>query len=191
MRTRNLLILITVSLLAIFILISNAKTTIYKLLNIETDDEKIARLTINNKQQKEALKQKEEEQKIQKLTSKIELNTTMAKDATKAKLTNKITALKTDIKLDTNKTKILTRIKKEFKIATIKTNEPKHKEIHRHKKETKHHYYKKHTIKCAEEPTEDKVTVNRSTYLIYGYKDIKAIYSAYNAVLALDKKDKK
>ena len=194
MKTKNFLILLAITSVVLFIILGNAKSIVYKILHIETDDEKIVRLKINNKQQKQALEEKEKEEKISNLTSKVELNTTMSKDASVSKLTNRITALKTNIKLDTNKTKILNHIEKELKINLVRTIKHKDKSIDSNKVKTEvTHYHKRHKVVRDTKPIDNrkKIVVERSTYLIYGYKDIKAIYAAYEAVKEINKKDKK
>ncbi len=194
MKTRNFLILLAVIGVILFIILGNAKNAIYKFLNIETDSEKIARLTINNKQEKEALKEKEQEQKISTLVSKIDLNTTMTKDASITKLTNKIATLKSNIKLESNRTKILNHIKKEFKIEPLKVTKKKikHLVVNKNTKtvKTRHKQYVTNNNNDISE-SQNKIIINRSTYLIYGYKDIKAICNAYKTVLDINKKDKK
>ena len=186
MKTKNMFILSIFGLILVIFLFTNIKTTVMHMLGIETQDSKIERLSINNKEQKEALLELKKQTKMLKIKNSIELNTTVKSIKQTNKLNKKINTLITSLKPDVNKTKILNTMHKKYHIAIPSKPVVARKRIR--------HINTPKTVKDASETSSTVIYVNKTNYLVNGYRNIKSIYTAYDSIIKItspNKKDKK
>ena len=192
MKTRNFLIILGVISLALVFVFFIGKNTLYDFLGIETTESKLTRLAINNAQQKQIINDMKKNRIIEVTKNKVELNTTVENLTLKNQLDKNFSRLETKIEPEVNKSKIVKILKTKYKI-NLEHEEPvkKSNTINHNKTQiVKSHSEVKFKPKIIKNPGDheickNKITVDKTTYYIVGYRNIKAIQKAYEQIKQL------